>query len=746
MRIHALAILATLAPAALAQHDWRANNIVVPQRSAWALDATRGSVAITHVRARVEILDLVATTTLEVDLHNPTRVQAEAEVLLPVPAGATVRGFAFDGPAEGATAELLPLDQATRTYESIVAELRDPALLEFAGHALVRSSVFPVPAQGEQRVRVVYEQLLDANDGRLDYVLPRSESLAALVPWALSVDVRSSAPIAALYSPSHPLETTTRTSSRVAAHLPACSTLEPGSFRLSVLAKRDDLTATLFAYPDASVGGGYFLLVAGLPDDDDGAREAVKREVTIVLDRSGSMGGGKLEQAKAAALQIVEGLAPGESFQILDYANEVERLSTSAVVKSPETIAAARSYLADMGSGGGTNIHDALVTALSAEPSAGVLPMVLFLTDGLPTVGETAEATIREAAVAANTAERRVYCFGIGHDVNAPLLDAVSRATRGSTTYVQPDEDVEVAVADVAKRLYGPLFTDPTIATLGADGAEDPTRLRAVLPAPLPDLFAGEPLVVLGTYRGDEPLRVELGGELLGDARAFTYRFDLDRASPKNAFVARLWASRRIAGLADEIRQAGADPAQAAQLAGDPRFEELASEILELSTRFGVLTEYTAFLATEGTDLGDTGQLLASVHDNLQTQAVATRWGPEAVNWARNNDHQVQQRHLNVRNAYWNEAGVRVEIANVQQVGSNAYFRRGERWVSSTLVGTDDLERADRVVELGTDAHAALLEALVEHDRQGELALDGEILLEVAGERVLVVGPERTEP
>jgi Ca-activated chloride channel family protein len=320
------------------------------------------------VLAAVRIVDQTATTTLEVALANPGARDAEAVLLVPVPDDAVVSAFAFAGAASEPTAKVLARDEARRLYDGIVAKLRDPALLEFAGVNLVRSSVFPVPAGGTQCVRLTYEHLLSGDGGRLDYVLPRSESLAARVPWQIEVDLRASSPIASAYSPSHELITERREESHWHLATTARCAADPGPFRLSFLATRAGLAASLFAYPDPKVGGGYFLLMAGLPVARD--ERAAAREVTLVLDRSGSMAGAKMEQAKAAARQVIAALSPADAFNLIDYATAVSSFASAPVAKTRETERAALAYLEAVRPGGGTNLHDALLEALR-QPHAG---------------------------------------------------------------------------------------------------------------------------------------------------------------------------------------------------------------------------------------------------------------------------------------------------------------------------------------------------------------------------------------
>ena len=297
-------------------------------------------------------------------------------------------GFAFQGSASEPTAQVLPRGDARRIYDDIVRQVRDPALLEFAGYNLIRSSVFPVEAGGTQQVRLTYENVLQSDGDRIDYLLPRSESLLAHVPWQISVEIESKSPISMIYSPSHDVIEDLREPRRIKLHVDPASASGPGAFRLSYLREGNGVTASMFAYPDPKVGGGYFLLMAGLPARIDEAQAQQQREVTLVLDRSGSMAGGKLDQVRSAAMQIIEGLGDGEMFNIIDYSHAIAAFAEHPVTRTAKNVTAARAYLQSVRPNGGTNIHDALVEALRQDPTRDMLPIVLFLTDGLPTVGK----------------------------------------------------------------------------------------------------------------------------------------------------------------------------------------------------------------------------------------------------------------------------------------------------------------------------------------------------------------------
>lgn len=749
----------------------RATNLIIPQSRAYALHAQSQQIQISEVVADVRILQQVATTTMEVGLTNPTGQQQEAEMLVPVPDGAVIRAFTFAGSATEPTAKLLPKAEAQALYRSIVSKLRDPALLEFAGYNLVRSSVFPVPANGKQRVRLVYEHIVRADGNRVDYVLPRSESFeASQTPWKISLRVNSKSPVSAVYSPSHAIEVDRPAPEQALVKVVGDKKIEPGPFRLSYLVEGNGLTASLLAYPDERIGGGYFLLLAGVPSSARGVEDkAIKREVTLVIDRSGSMKGEKIEQARAAALQVVEGLNNGEAFNIIDYSDSIGKFAERPVVKTVDTLRQARSYISRLRSDGGTNIHDALLEALRQSPTPQMLPLTLFLTDGLPTVGETRETAIRSAVLAANKHKRRIFSFGVGFDVNAPLLTSIANATRATATFVFPNENVEAKVAQVFNRLSGPVLAEPQMTTLDPGGSITTRAVRELLPAQLNDVFDGDQIVLLGQYQGDEPLHFRIIGNYLGAPRTFDLKFDLSKATARNAFVPRLWASRKIAHLVEVISEAGADsahvtssalissarplsasahvssvalssPAVPAPL--DPKLKELVDEIVRLSTEYGILTEYTAFLATDGTDFSQRETLNEQARQSLVNSAQNVRSGMGGVTQSVNTTTQRTQSNVNRSNTFLMQNMQRVEITNVQQITDRTFFRRNSRWVDANALGREEKVTPDQTIEFGTPEFYKLVDRLVREGRQGILALSGEMLLMIDGKTVLIKAPK----
>jgi Ca-activated chloride channel family protein len=718
-------------------------------------------VTVTALNAVVDILQGVATTRLLIRLRNPSPRPQEASLLLSVPAGATVHAFDFQGSAAEPTAEIVEAGKAKATYNHIVAKLRDPALLEFVGTSLIRTSVFPVPASGEQAVEVTYEHILPSAGGRLEYLLPRTARLVdSNIPFSLTMRIRSVRPLSAVYSPTHPIRATRVRPEEILVELGKHGDRAPGSFLLTLLPESGDLSATLLAYPDPSEGGGTFLLLAGLPAAmKRGTDNALKREVTLVLDRSGSMRGRKIEQAKAALLQVLQSLEMGETFNIITYNSAVNAFAEHPVVKTPETEAQARAYIHSISATGGTNLHDAVLEALKPLPAEGMLPLVLLLSDGLPTVGVTSEVDIRNAVKKGNGHHRRLYTFGVGHDVNVPLLDRLAQGSRGSMTCVLPKENVEEKVSVLFDKLAGPLFTSPVLTAHDDAGNRDTRAIHDCLPREIPDLFRGDRLILLGRYRNPGPLRFRLSGTFLGKPRAFTFRFDLKKASLRNAFVPRLWASRKIAVLIDALRQAGAESAGIAAAANlarataatrptepavplDPKTKELVDEIVRLSIKYGILTEYTSFLALEGTNLNDAEVLSKNANGNFQRWAVRKRHGGHAVSQQMNGAWQRGQANLNFRNEYFDRNMNRVQITNVQQMADLSFFRRGGRWVDARIAANRNEIAPDEVVPFGSERFEEVLGKLLSANRQGVLSLGGEVLFELEGKVIRLTFPK----
>ncbi|MHC4355075.1 MAG: hypothetical protein ACYS0H_20425 [Planctomycetota bacterium] len=330
-----------------------------------------------------------------------------------------------------------------------------------------------------------------------------------------------------------------------------------------------------------------------------------------------------------------------------------------------------------------------------------------------------------------NPYERRVFTFGVGYDVNAQLLDALAEQSRARATFVLPDESVETKVAEVFGTLAGPV-ADPHLRILDGQGQEAVGRILDVLPTVLKDLFAGDRLVVLGRYLGGEELTFELTGNYLGEQRS---------ADVRNGFVPRLWAGRKIAEMIAQIQILGADPSLTED---DPRVRELSTSIIALSTEFGIITEYTAFLAQEGTELGNAADLIGQTAGNLTAGAFG-RAGGHSVGQTINIAMQRAQDVLNRDSSYLNSSMERTRIVNAQQANDLTFFFKDSSWVDSRLADIQDQLVPDRTVVFGTDEFMDVALNLALENRQGALAFAQDIVILVGEEIVKIDIPEDIE-
>jgi Ca-activated chloride channel homolog len=531
--------------------------------------------------AAVTITDQVAVTTIEQVFHNPNPRPIEGTFLLPLPRGAQIQKFRMEIDGELVDAELLPADRARKIYEDIVRNLKDPALLEYVGRDAFKVRIFPIDARGSKRVSLTYTQVLRSDSGLVAYAYPMSPQQFSAKPIpqvSLKIDVKTTQPLKSIYSPSHPVEIRRLDPHQATIGYEAANVRPDKDFQLYFAPERDEIGLHLMSYrpgPD----DGYFLLLLS-PGLDPRADRVMPKDVVFVLDTSGSMAGPKMEQAKRALLFCVENLNEHDRFEIIRFATDTEQLFRELTTFTTETRAQAREFIQNLRARGGTAIDEALRDALALRPSGDRPFMVIFLTDGLPTIGVTNEDQIVSNVKKANRGNTRVFCFGIGHDVNTHLLDKIAAETRAVSEYVLPEEDLEIKVSNFFAKISDPVLTNPSLDFTGR------VRVSRSYPAQVPDLFSGQQLILVGRYSGNGPAAATLKGGVDGATRSFGYDLDFPDQSTDHDFIARLWATRRVGYLLDEIR-----------LHGDNA--ELRDEITELARRYAIVTPYTAYLIVE---------------------------------------------------------------------------------------------------------------------------------------------------
>ena len=530
-----------------------------------------GNPAVTRVSSTVRaVVDgRVARFEVHERFRNNGGGLAEGTYHYPLPGEAVFSDFSLFQGEQELKGEMMASEQARSIYEAIVRSKRDPALLTLVGHGLIRAQVFPIQPGETRTVILRFTQLLgrDGDALRLRYAAgDRGDA-----PVTFTTEIRRAADFATPYSPTHAIQDDRRDGElRITVTPPV-----RGDVELVLPFRRGLVGGTVLTHADPGEPG-YALLFLAPPAVPSG--ESVARDLTLVVDVSGSMSGDKMEQARAAMRQALGTLQPRDRFRLVAFSSGVRHFRDGWAPVTEAALADARRFIDGLAANGGTNLEGAVNAALAESSSSDRLSLIMLLTDGLPSVGEQAPDRIA-ASAAGRIGRSRIFPVGVGHDVNTYLLDRLAVEGRGSATYVAPNTNVGDAVGGVLSKLSRPALVDLRI-------VDAPVRFEEQAPAVLPDLFFGEELVVLARYRGEGNGPVVIEGTRDGRRERFTINAVFSRHAAGSEYIPPLWAARRIGELTRQIRLEGATPA-------------LMARVKELGLRYGILTEYTSYLVQE---------------------------------------------------------------------------------------------------------------------------------------------------
>lgn len=648
--------------------------------------------AIKYHRVAVEIDDQAAHTDIDQVFVNSQPRDIEGTYIFPLPAGASFSAFSMHVDGEQLHAEILTADEARRIYEEIVRQRIDPALLEYVGQGAYRARIFPIPAEGEKRIELSYDEVLVRDAGIVRYTYPLNTekfSSAPLEDVSVQVHIRSTAPIKAIFSPSHQIVVERQGELEARVTYADEGVTPTADFVLYYTVSSDPVGIDLLTYFDGEDELGFYMLLAA-PEVDPVTDQVIPKRMIFVFDRSGSMAGESIEQALEALRFAVDSMGPEDEFNIIDYGTTVETFAAAPVAVTETNRAAALEYIDGILASGGTNIHGALLEATGMLAGDDFAEMIVFLTDGRPTIGEVELEVILGDIRAANETRARLFVFGVGNEVNTHLLDRLAGDNGGASTYVTPGEDIGVAVSSFYTKVSNPVLTKLQLEVEGG-------RLRDAYPRELPNLFRGAQIVQLGRLEvNGEGVVVELTGDILGDRQVFAREISIGDGGPE--FLPRLWATRKVGFLLDQIRLHGEE-------------QELVDEIVALSRRHGIITPYTSFLIVED-------DLVTPIAEDT---GLRDQSGAEAVRAAQD-----------VASYAGATTTTQVRSIQVRYVGDKTFYLRDGFWEDSQY---DDSLGA-RAVSYGTDGYFRLLRERPELGRY--LALGKNILLNSGGEQLRI--------
>ncbi len=529
----------------------------------------------------IKLEDQVAITHVEQVFRNHTDRQLEATYIFPVPKGASVSKFTMWVNGKEVHGELLPADQARNIYTSIVRRTQDPGLLEYIGNNMLRMRVFPIPPKGDQKVAFTYESVAQKDAGAVEYVYPLKtdgKATATLEKFGITATIKSQHGVQNVYSPTHALNIKRVSDQEVAVEFERNQGLLDKDFQMFYSTGDKDVGLTaLFHRPVAGEPGYAMLLLT--PKIEMSQKYEVPRDMVMILDTSGSMRGVKMEQAKKALKYCLNNLGPKDRFALMNFATTVNKYKDGLLDNTPDQLEQARKWVDHLEATGGTAINDALAAGqeLRTKDESRTFTIVFF-TDGQPTVGETNIDKILKNTLARNSANTRIFTFGVGDDVNATFLDKLADETRAVATYVRPAEDIEAKVSSLYAKISHPVMTNLKVA------ATNGVSFSEMYPPQLPDLFHGGQVQVLARFNGKGPSAIKLTGQVGMETKEFAYDLTFpEKSNDEKAFVEPIWARRKVGYLLDQIRANGES-------------KELKDEVIALAKKYGITTPYTSYL------------------------------------------------------------------------------------------------------------------------------------------------------
>jgi len=665
-----------------------------------------------------------ARTTVELAIRAKQDTPVDTVCIMPLPAElqlAEVKAsMVANDKQTDLSAVILPPDKAQSLYESAARALKQPAILAHVGKQAV---CVPLRPNGlKAQLTITFNQTVVKEAGLLRYVAPMPDtslSGESIEKLTFTATIKHTLPLRTVFCATHPVKIArpglkeAQVESRTEKYSGA------GDLVVQYVADIDPLGVRILAHRMKDDDEGFFLLLAN-PTGSEKEAAPIPKDMLFVVDTSGSMRGDKMEQARAAIEYCLDNLNPEDRFNIVAFGTEVTAFKPDVVTRSPAAVTAAKAFLDDLEPSGRTNIGDALAKAMAGDAGKGRMRIMLFLTDGAPTAGELVPDKIIEQVKARNKSATRIYVFGVGTDVDTRLLGKIAETGQGSAEFIRPDEEIDIKVAALYNRLSNPILSDVVLDFGGL-------AVNALYPKQVTTLFKGSELVLLGRYRKGGKHTVTIRGTVAGEARSFPYEADFPAAEqPRNGEVALLWAVRRIGHLTQEIRLHGQN-------------QELTDEVVRLGRQFGIITEYTRFLADARPLPSVAAPDAARSAMQKAHREIGGKW---AVAQARN-EQRMQDASVAAAaeiNVFEDEAGQEQRESRIVQIGRRAFFKKDKRWVESSAAAkteSTNTQTKARQIKFMSDDYLKLVREDKAFAEAQTLGVGVE--MDVKGERIQVI-------
>ncbi len=686
----------------------------------------------------VTIKDQVAVKTYNCTFKNPNPVVATGNTCyMELEPGAQVDDMSVLVDGKEYKAEILDVAKAKEVFNDIVKRGGSPALLEYYGNQLIQTQVPNIPPGGTVTVKLTYTTVLEKRGGVVRLQMLNTNPKASMQPLksaSVSVKVTSTLPIKNIYSPTHKVKIEEVADADVMVTWSQENYLAKHPFVLYYQVADEAVGASLLTHRELGEEGHFMLMLSPTIGKGAGAvteSQILPKDVVFCVDTSGSMlQGDKMEQARAALKYCVEHLRSGDRFNIVDFSTGVRVFRDNQLVEVNETtLASAQRYVKKLAPRGGTAIEDALKTSLELLGEGDRLKMILFATDGLPTIGERDPEAILRKMAKANKHDVRIFVFGEGYNVNTKLLDFLALNHRGEADYVLPEEDIAKKISAFYDRVGSPVMTDLRLDFSGV-------KVDDVLPRRVSDIYRGEQVIIFGRYNSSGKHQIKVTANLQGKKTTLTYDLDFPEYSEndKNAFVPRLWAGKKVDFLLSELRKSGKQ---------DP---ELVEEVTYLAKRYGIVTPYTSYLMAEDIVTQQQGKAKANqfLFGKLR-QAAAT---PSPTDEDAKAERVLESRDFaNARKEGGESGGAgalydradkylkkhgdgQSSLTAIRYIGARTFYRSGGVWYDSQYDAGKMKETPIKSIKVRSKEY---FELLGKHARVAKYLALGEVVLKVDG-------------
>ena len=537
-------------------------------------------VYLKSVKATVNLNEGAGNVTLEELFYNPSHARLEGEYIFALPGEAQVHDFNLYINGQKTRGEVLDKHEARKIYEGIVRKMQDPALLEYMGHSLFKARIFPIEPRSDRKIELSYAQVVSYESDAYRFVMPIKQSgQGSIEKFYMTINLQTQSPLGNMYSPSHQIHVSRLGNNRATITVESNNMEADKDFILYYSLDKNEINATLLTFRPRTDQDGYFMFLAS-PSISLMNKSEIAKDVIFVIDVSGSMQGEKIQHARNALSFCINSLNKADRFEIISFSTSVNKFQNRLKEAGADETKNATYFIDNLRASGGTNINEALKQALQIKRSDDERPTsIVFLTDGLPTEGETNIKKILDNLKRERKDFIRIFSFGVGYDVNTYLLDKLSDDYHGSANYVKPGENIEKEVSTFFAKISNPVLTSPKLSF-------DRAGVNDIHPIDLPDIFKGQRVTALGRYRNAGAVEVILSGLQNKQSKQFEYKVKFSQRETENEFIAKLWANRKISHLMSEIRFKGENA-------------ELVESVKQLGKDYGIVTPYTSYLVTE---------------------------------------------------------------------------------------------------------------------------------------------------